>query len=344
MNMKFNKIAFSIIAISLSVVDISCMEGQWICKKTIILPNKVSCVSLDENVKKVAFVLPGEMDIQSLQSEEIQRVSVKASYISFDNSSNHLAFVIKDNNLKIIDLTNKVITEALPQTIGENYTAIKCINGRECWVGSDKGNLWHVKVDQYPVLLRHYNITDYPSDPTCSVVACGEKKNLYATLMIDALGGNWMFAGDIKDMKEGWADGNMYQPTDVCFNKDGSLVAFASGSIVLVYVTAILEKSNQVRHENSMAHNDTIKKGLEGLYKACINYPINAIVKKVVFSDNNQQIFAGLSDEKVYCSEVNTDAKPAAIVNFGEAIASLAFNDVVLAVAGFKKVCLYSQQ
>src|SRR5436190_1445430 len=172
MNMKFNKIVFSIIAISLSVVDISCMEGQWICKKTIILPNKVSCVSLDENVKKV---------------------------------------------------------------------------------------------DQYTVLLRHYNITDYPSDPTCSVVACGEKNNLYATLMIDALGGNWMFAGDIKDMKEGWADGNMYQPTDVCFNKDGSLVAFASGSIVLVYVTAILEKSNQVRHENSMAHNDTIKKGLEGL-------------------------------------------------------------------------------
>jgi WD40 repeat protein len=323
--------------------DISCMEGQWICKKTIILPNKVSCISLDEKVKKVAFVLPVEMDIQSLQSEEIKRVSVKASYISFDNSSNHLAFVTNDNNLKIIDLTNKAITEALPQTIDEKYTAIKCVNGRECLVGSDNGKLWKVKINEYPQLLHYFHSERFKNDKY-SVATCDIKNDMFAVMAVDIWGGILMRTGDIKDQSKGWEDGTVANPGDICFSRDGSLVAFAAGNIVLVYVTAILEKSNQVWRDNNMTYNDKIKKALEGMQKACITYSDNTTVQKVVFHDNNKQIFAGLNDEKVYCSEVSTDAKPAAIVNFSEDIASLAFSNMVLAVAGFKKICLYSQQ
>src|SRR5205814_411225 len=151
-------------------------------------------------------------------------------------------------------------------------------------------------------------IPGYKSKPNGNVVACDEKNHLYAMAAsaIDAWG-CCMIAGDTKDAQKGWSDGANVE--DVRFNRDGSLVAFALGDVVLVYVTAILEKSNQVWRENNMTYNDTIKKALEGMQKAVIKYGKNInesknIVKKVVFHDDNMQIFAGFADGKVYCSEI----------------------------------------
>src|SRR5204862_485795 len=145
--------------------------------------------------------------------------------------------------------------------------------------GSDKGNLWCLKADKHPKLLEHWFIPGYKSKPNGNVVACDEKNHLYAMAAsaIDAWG-CCMIAGDTKDAQKGWSDGANVE--DVRFNRDGSLVAFALGDVVLVYVTAILEKSNQVWRENNMTYNDTIKKALEGMQKAVIKYGKNIKYKR----------------------------------------------------------------
>ena len=352
MNIKFHKIIFSVAAISFFVMGISCMEveaPQWICTKTVDLPADVSFVTLANNAKKVAFIKPGEVNTITFENDaRYTRWKGEASLVSFDDDQSLLAClaVITKDNVAII--LNPTCTVTLPKTIDENYAAIKCVNGKECLVGSDKGNLWCLKADKHPKLLEHWFIPGYKSKPNGNVVACDEKNHLYAMAAsaIDAWG-CCMIAGDTKDAQKGWSDGANVE--DVRFNRDGSLVAFALGDVVLVYVTAILEKSNQVWRENNMTYNDTIKKALEGMQKAVIKYGKNInesknIVKKVVFHDDNMQIFAGFADGKVYCSEIKDKGQSTVVVEFGEAIKSLAFNDMVLAVAGLKKVCLYSQQ
>src|SRR5438552_6001983 len=176
MNIKFHKIIFSVAAISFFVMGISCMEveaPQWICTKTVDLPADVSFVTLANNAKKVAFIKPGEVNTITFENDaRYTRWKGEASLVSFDDDQSLLAClaVITKDNVAII--LNPTCTVTLPKTIDENYAAIKCVNGKECLVGSDKGNLWCLKADKHPKLLEHWFIPGYKSKPNGNVVAC----------------------------------------------------------------------------------------------------------------------------------------------------------------------------
>gem|GEM_PF-4538470 len=340
MNMKKITIMLSAI-IGVMSNNTSCMDvsTDLYLYKTKDLPKDVKMVTIASLCDDFAYIVPGAVHCDSFSGIPSKTFNANARLISFDNSSVHLAMLTGYYNVEIVNIGKGRPGISLAPIMDEKYTMVRCDGEKECLVGTDKGKVWRVVAMNYPQLLSDFN-----SDKTKCVVVAGDKKgSTYAAMARDQWDGMFMMAGDIKDSQKGWSDGSIYSPEHVCFNRDGSLVAFAIGNAVLVYVTAILEKSKQIWRENNNTYNDTIKKALEGMKLAQLTYGDWYVdkVKKVVFHDNNTHIFAGLENGKVYYSELKKDGESKEVVTFDDCIQSLAFSNDKLAVASLKKVCLY---
>lgn len=326
---------------------IFCMEAEYQEDKTIDFPKEVRAVTLGSYCNNIAYMVPGTIHMDSFNKNFPPKTfDYDASLISFDTFSSYLALVTTDNKIKIIDTITSTVKE-FPEQIDQKYTALCCsIGGNECIVGSDKGTLWYLKYNESPKLLENFSaiqIAPRSSVYKCKVGVCDMRGSLYATAMNDQWTGGHMFAGDIKTTAKGWSDGTS-AVSDVCFSRDGSLVAFCANNYVMVYVTALLEKYKKVlRENNNIASSEPVRELCKAMKKAAVVYGklYVDVVKKVVFHDDNEHVFAGLNSGKVYCSEMNEKGQSKEVVDFGENIASLAYSNGKLAVASLKKATLY---